>query len=263
MPFSSCSVWHRGEDLQKKKKRKESSRGNEKKKSQMLAGASASNFSRSVTQYRPRYRERFGNSPSCFSAVCVPCCQSCQTFLKTHQHSRFRFLKPAAWRRHEGGGEVEGGGVSSQGCRGETATPAGQHRYVHHTPTQKKPKTRDDLHFRSRESKWVLEHVFGYLNWILSAVLECLYLTSPYNMMVSIYIFFFTILWLVTGRMESFPLKQHARPGWYIEHYIFGCLPDTLSRELGNNAIQTELPTPWKGNKGWRDRGHRDMHIII
>lgn len=36
-----------------------------------------------------------------------PCCQSCQTFLKTHQHSRFRFLKPAAWRRHNRG---RGGG---------------------------------------------------------------------------------------------------------------------------------------------------------
>lgn len=36
-----------------------------------------------------------------------PCCQSCQTLLKTHQHSRFRFLKPAAWRRHNRG---RGGG---------------------------------------------------------------------------------------------------------------------------------------------------------
>lgn len=121
-----------------------------------------------------------------------------------------------------------------------------------------------DLHFRSRASKWVLEHVFGYLNLECHFRVLLPYLTLQHDGF-KIYVFFNDFL-TCEGENGTLPTETTHWSG--IEHapHTFGCLPGTLSWELGslyNNALQTDLQTPLKGNKGWRDGGHRDMHIII
>ena len=74
------------------------------------------------------YRQLFS-----VSVPLVPKCQTCPNFLKTHQYSRFRFLKPAAWRRHDGGRKGGGGGgVSSTGNSEEIPPSAGTRQYVQH-----------------------------------------------------------------------------------------------------------------------------------
>lgn len=65
--------------------------------------------------------------------------------------------------------------------------------------------------------------------------------------------------------MEPFPLKQHALLAWYraLKMLVAYLSPCHENLACSRNALETDLPTPLKGNKGWRGGGHRDMHMII